>query len=202
VTLAEEITATTYTVTGLTAGQNYKFKIEARNTYGYSQYSLEATILCATVPEVPEPPTTANLLDQVVISWSAPVNNGLSISSYTVLIRQSDNTYAENIDYCNGALASIVTSTTCTIPLATLRAEPYSLVLDDSVDVIVQATNAFGESSFSAVGGGALIQYVPDAPVSLTTDAENTSATQISFSWIEGPSDGGSAVIDYTVYYD
>jgi hypothetical protein len=55
--------------------------------------------------------------------------------------------------------------------------------LDDSIDFIVSAINAYGDSDESELGGGALIQYVPDAPIELTDDADNTSATQISFTW-------------------
>jgi hypothetical protein len=35
----------------------------------------------------------------------------------------------------------------------------------------------YGSSEFSPLGGGALIQLVPDAPINLTDDEENTSAT-------------------------
>ncbi len=37
--LATGVTLTTYTVTGLTAGLNYQFKIESHNSFGYSSYS-------------------------------------------------------------------------------------------------------------------------------------------------------------------
>lgn len=47
-----------------------------------------------------------------------------------------------------------------------------------------------------------MIQYVPDAPVEVTVDAENTSATKISFKWADGASNGGAAVIDYSIFYD
>jgi hypothetical protein len=43
---------------------------------------------------------------------------------------------------------------------------------------------------------------VPDAPVSLTNDPSTTIDTVIRFTWSDGASDGGSPVIDYTVYYD
>ena len=165
-------------------------------------YSDEIVILCATVPEVPATPTTTNVLEQVVFDWSTPVNNGLPVTSYKVLIRQSDNQYEEIIDYCNGAQSIIVTVTECTIPLSTLTSEPFNLVLNDSIDAMVEAYNAYGTSGFSAVGGGALIQYVPDAPIDLTTEPDSTSATQVSFSWSDGLSDGGAAVIDYRIYYD
>ena len=112
----------------------YKFKIEARNTYGYSVYSNEISILCATIPSVPATPANYNVLNQVRFDWTAPTQNGLAITSYTVLIRRSDNQYAEILDYCNGALSLTVSATECTIPLTTLTASPFSLVLGDSID--------------------------------------------------------------------
>lgn len=54
----------------------------------------------------------------------------------------------------------------------------------------------------SPEGSGAVIQYVPDAPVSLTNDPLTTIDTTIRFTWADGVSDGGTSVIDYTVYYD
>lgn len=41
-----------------------------------------------------------------------------------------------------------------------------------------------------------------DAPISLANDATTTTDTVIRFTWSDGSSDGGSSVIDYTVFYD
>jgi hypothetical protein len=79
-----------------------------------------------------------------------------------------------------------MSTTSCTIPLSTLRAAPFDLLLGDSIDFQVRASNAYGSSQFSELGGAALIQSVPDAPVEVTVDAENTSATKISFKWVDG----------------
>lgn len=164
--------------------------------------SEEVIILCATVPVAPATPTTTNALEQVIFDWVAPDNNGLPITSYTIMIRKSDNLFAEILDYCNGALSSIVAATECTIPLASLTASPFNLQLDDSIDYMVMATNSYGDSEYSALGGGALLQLVPDAPIDLTDDKPNTLATQITFTWSDGVSDGGAAVIDYRIYID
>jgi hypothetical protein len=56
---------------------------------------------------------------------------------------------SEVLAYCNGALASIVAATQCSIPLSVLTAAPFSLVLDDSIDFVVRASNAYGDSEFS-----------------------------------------------------
>ena len=52
------------------------------------------------------------------------------------------------------------------------------------------------------MGSGAVIQLVPDAPVELINDDITTTDTVIRFTWKEGANNGGSPVIDYTVYYD
>jgi hypothetical protein len=43
---------------------------------------------------------------------------------------------------------------------------------------------------------------VADAPISLTNDPSTTTDSVIRFTWSDGSSDGGSSVIDYTVFYD
>lgn len=54
----------------------------------------------------------------------------------------------------------------------------------------------------SEIASGALIQIVPDAPISFENDFATSTSTQIRITWLEGPSNGGSAVIDYWVYFD
>lgn len=43
---------------------------------------------------------------------------------------------------------------------------------------------------------------MPDAPLNLQNVPTITSATQIGLLWEEGPENGGSTVIDYTIDYD
>lgn len=62
--------------------------------------------------------------------------------------------------------------------------------------------NVYGDSVQSPTGTGAVIQLVPDAPISLTNDFSTTTDTTIKFSWSPGASDGGTAVIDHSIYYD
>ena len=49
----------TYQATGLTRGELYWFKVTAWNIIGESPYSEENSILAATVPLSPDPPTIA-----------------------------------------------------------------------------------------------------------------------------------------------
>ena len=84
--IATSIATKAYTATGLTLGTTYEFSIEARNSNGYGLPSTDFTILHAISPESPSAPTTANSGTSVVIDWTAPNNNGATITSYVVTI--------------------------------------------------------------------------------------------------------------------
>lgn len=51
--IAESVAATTYSATGLTASTTYRFKVEAKNEFGYSTFSDEISILAAQEPDKP-----------------------------------------------------------------------------------------------------------------------------------------------------
>ena len=93
VVLASAVNALTFTATELTAGYTYKFKVEARNSYGYSVYSEVVTILCATHPSRPDVPTTTVDGNEVIVEWEAPADNGTPITAYQIFFRKSDDTY-------------------------------------------------------------------------------------------------------------
>ena len=70
------------------------------------------------------------------------------------------------------------------------------------MQVKISASNLYGTSAYSVIGSGAVIQYVPLAPRYLSNNVDLTSATSISIYWIDGISNGGTAIIDYSVFYD
>lgn len=51
-------------------------------------------------------------------------------------------------------------------------------------------------------GGGAIIMTVPDAPINITNVLTVTNASQVGLSWTAGVSTGGSAIIDYKIWFD
>jgi hypothetical protein len=71
------------------------------------------------------------------------------------------------------------------------------LLIGNSINAKVAAENFYGLSTASASGNGAKLQLVPDAPTTLTEHVEITTRTMTEFSWSDGASAGGSAVIDY-----
>lgn len=82
--LRDGVTTTSYTATGLTADGVYVFKIEARNIKGYSAESSQITIRAAGIPDTPTTPTTTRNADNVDITWTAPLDGGSPIDSYTI----------------------------------------------------------------------------------------------------------------------
>ena len=74
-------------MTDLTAGLTYKFKIEARNAFGFSAYSDELTVLSGFTPFKPAAPNTLVSGSHVVIEWTAPESNGSPLLGYRVKIR-------------------------------------------------------------------------------------------------------------------
>ena len=82
--LVESLTVLEYTATGLTQGATYKFKVEVRNLYGYSEFSEPVTILAAQVPATPDSPVTTWAPDDVVVSWVAPDAGGSPITGYII----------------------------------------------------------------------------------------------------------------------
>lgn len=49
-------------------------------------------------------------------------------------------------------------------------------------------------------GNGAILVTIPDAPVNLQDETTITSHTQVGLTWEDGPSAGGSPIIDYRVF--
>jgi hypothetical protein len=141
-----------------------------------------------------------------VITWNEPVSdNGSPISSYQILIRESDiSIFSEELTNCDGSSSVILSSRTCTIPFSTLLAAPWTLSNGASVFAKIIAVNEIGESAESTSGNGATlsISVVPDAPIGLARDSLTTSTTQIGLLWNAGSSDGGQAILDYRIWFD
>ena len=114
--------------------------------------------------------------------------DGVSFSAYTTT--------------CDGSDPTILSNQECSVPVSVLRSSPYLLNWGDEIYAIVAASNIKGQSTFSDEGAGATILTNPDAPLNLANDPLNTSGTTIGLIWYEGPENGGTPVLDYTVSYD
>jgi hypothetical protein len=59
----------------------------------------------------------------------------------------------------------------------------------------------YGDSLISDEGNGAIILTYPDAPINLAEVYSERTATSLGLSWVDGASNGGATVLDYTVSY-
>jgi hypothetical protein len=82
--IAEYLTSASYTALSLTVGETYTFKVQSRNSHGYSDFSDELSLLCAVKPGVPSDVLSTNSGSNVVLTWTAPDSNGSPLTSYTV----------------------------------------------------------------------------------------------------------------------
>jgi hypothetical protein len=201
--LLEQTTDTTFVATGLTTGISYEFKVQARNAFGYSDFSNSVLILVASVPSKPSAPVTtwSDANDQITVSWTAPNNNGAPILSYQILIRAQDGTtFAEESTNCNGSQEAVIASQTCIIDVLNLRNPPFSLEWGSHVYAKLRATNVKGSSTVSNLGDGGFIVTFADPPTNFVEDLTVKSPSTIGLDWTEAPFNGGESVDNYRIY--
>jgi hypothetical protein len=169
-------------VTGLTNGTAYTFTVTATNSFGSSTSDPSAPVTPATVPSTPGAPTATRGDTQVSLSWTAPSNGGSAITDYVVQYSSdSGSNWTTFADGTSATTSAIVTG----------------LTNGTSHVFRIAATNAVGTSSYSSASSAVTPAGVPATPAAPTPTAGNG---QVSLSWT-APSNNGSAITDYLVYY-
>ncbi|WP_432906292.1 fibronectin type III domain-containing protein [Micromonospora matsumotoense] len=80
-----DASTTTRTLTGLTAGASYTFRVAAVNALGTGPNSPASTaVIPYTVPSAPTITTVSAASESAVLSWTAPANGGSAITGYMV----------------------------------------------------------------------------------------------------------------------
>jgi hypothetical protein len=137
--------------TGIIRSHTYNFFYKAVNQHGVGSQSSTSTIEASTRPAQLAAPNTINEGVQLKIMWNeTPDNHGNAVTSYTILIRQTDGVFSESSE-CLGTQSTILSQRYCHVQMSTLREAPYSLELGDLIEVTVQATNDKGTSDPSNV---------------------------------------------------
>ncbi len=173
-------TATTATITGLTIGTAYRFRVTAVNGIGVGAPSAVVTATPgAVVPGVPRELTAAATATGVVLTWEPPTTNGGSPILDYVLLR--------------GPSAS----------------GPWSVVSHDAVSPFTVDDMTYPERAWFAVAARNSIEYgdpafveggpiaVPSAPTGVwVTRGDGT----MTFDWEPPADDGGSPITSYRIY--
>jgi titin len=146
-------TATSATVTGLTRGTAYTFKVAAVNSLGAGTYSTASSSI---TPPVTVPGQVTNVSGtagdtQVSLSWTAPDNGGASITDYVVQYSSNSETnWTTFADGTSGDATAVVTSLT--------NGTAYTFR--------VAAVNSAGTGSYSAASAGVTPRGIVSATIS------------------------------------
>jgi len=179
--------ATGMTVTGLTNGTAYTFKVRAYNGAGNSQLSTASAPVTpaasATVPGAPTIGSASAGNGQATVSWTAPASNGGSaITGYEIT------------PYANGnAQAPVASSGTGTSKVITGLANgtPYQFR--------VKAVNAIGLSDPSGASNSVTPRVPATVPGAPTIGSVSAGNGQVSVSWAAPASNGGASISGYQV---
>lgn len=185
--------ATTYSHTGLTAGQIYVYRVYAITSFGASANPSVETLL--KMPSSANPPSAPTLLSataisptQVNLSWNAPSNTGFQITGYKIDVKKSSASYT--------TLVANTGNTTTTY-------HHTALVTGTTYSYKVYAINSIGPSpaspEASATPTASSTSAVPSSPTGLS--ATPASGTQINLSWSAPSNNGGSAITGYKIEY-
>ena len=172
---------TTYSSSNFTVGQTYEFGIAAVNSLGESIEDTFTSITYASAPASPAQPSASVSGSSITATWTAPSNNGSTITAYSVYLVDD-----EGSDVGTALTPNPTNGTTLTIN----NVEPGDYTIQ------VTATNAQGTSprstpsSVVTVASGSLTNTPIFDPSSLATMDIGTSAALS----VTAPSGGQVAV--------
>ncbi|NDG67420.1 MAG: hypothetical protein EBY23_11025, partial [Actinobacteria bacterium] len=152
-------TTASATVTGLTNGTSYIFRVAATNTVGSGQHSaVSSGVIPTTTPGAPTGVSVVGGAGQATVSWSAPVvSGGATISRYTVTSSGGDSCI-----WSSGPLSCVVSG----------------LVNGASYTFTVTASNSAGTGTSSSASSS--VVPLGAAPV---LGSVTTGDGQITFTW-------------------
>ena len=183
-------TAPSHTVTGLTNGQSYTFRVRAVNSAGQSAASGSRTATpTTTAPEAPESLRFTPGDQQVTLRWRAPTNDGGSeITRYEYEQDRSGTWISTGGTATSHTVTGLNNGQTYTFRVRAVNA------LGNGAVVMLEATPS---PSTGGGGGGGDVgprQTWPGAPENLLAEGGDG---QVKLTWEAPEDDGGSEITDY-----
>ena len=175
-------TTTTCTITGLDNGSAYTFKVTATTAIGDGTASSASdAVTPVTTPGTPTAVAGAADDASVVVTWTAPTDNGGSaITDYTVESSSDSGTTWTAFSHDASTTASLRVTGLTNGTAYTFR---------------VSAVNAVGTGTASATASATPVT----TPTAATSVAGTAGDTQVTLTWTAPTDNGGSAITDYTV---
>ena len=180
--------ATSTTISDLTNGSAYTFKVAATNAVGTGPQSSASNAVTPTAPITPTAPAAPTNVTatagnaSAALTWTAPPNGGSAITKYTV------TRYVDGV--ANGTTTSAGSPPASALTIT-------GLTNGTTYTFTVTAENAVGTGPASASSNAVTpnAPAVPGAPTNVTATAGNKSAT---VSWTAPPA-GSSPITGYTI---
>jgi len=173
-------TATSATITGLTAGNAYEFRVSAKNLIGNSLPSFTSPVV-ESLPTAPAITAVTGGSEKVTVTWNAPSHLGSgTLTDYEVTAYDAAGNVAGTCNPASGQRTCDVTG----------------LDNGSSYTFKVAAITSIGSSAQSSASSVVIPAGVPSAPanVAAVTSGSNMTVT------FDAPSDtGGSAITSYVV---
>ena len=178
-------TTTTYSHTGLAAGDTRHYRVSAINTNGAGTPSNVANATTGTtVPGAPTLSAAASGTARINLTWTAPASTGGSaITGYKIEVSSDGGSNWTD-------LVANTNSTTTTYSHTGLAA-------GDTRHYRVSAINTNGAGGTSNVANATTGTTVPGAPTSLSATASGTA--RINLTWTAPASTGGSPITGYKI---
>ena len=185
-TASSTITRTNYTVTGLTNGLTYNFRVRARNLGGWSQYSDTSSLAPANPATAPGAPTWGNFTTatrSITVRWTAPSSNGGSaITGYQIEYRRgTSGSWTDGPDPGVNATSRTISG----------------LIPNTSYQFRIRAINGVGNGTWSSNKSGTTRKLVTPDPIRITTSQtwnvpnDWNEVTSMSFMVVGGDGGGG-----------
>ena len=183
-------TASSYTVTGLTNGQPYTFKVRAVNSAGQSAASgSRSATPTTTEPEAPESLSFTPGDQQVTLRWRAPTNDG----GEPILRYEYDQDGSGTWISTGGTATSHTVTGLNNGQTYTFRVRAVNALGNGAV-VMLEATPSTSTGGGGGGGGGGPRITRPGAPENLLAEGGDG---QVKLTWEAPEDDGGSEITDY-----